>query len=109
MKRGLMIFLAVLFTTGVALAGPAAADPMRRKRLQKEALLAATIAHRGIAEVYRLGKFPEGYRHLGYLQSHLGFTVKGNLPGLRGPVVETLYAEGRAWLAGSDRPGDVPS
>jgi hypothetical protein len=57
----------------------------------------------------RLGKFPEGYRHLGYLQSHLGFTVKGNLPGLRGPVVETLYAEGRAWLAGSDRPGDVPS
>ena len=57
----------------------------------------------------RLGRFPEGYRHLAYLQSHLGFTIKGNLPGLRGAVVETLYAEGRAWLAGSDRPGDVPS
>ena len=34
-----------------------------------------------------------------------GFTVKGNLPGLRGPAVETLYAEGRAWLGGSPTPG----
>jgi hypothetical protein len=52
-----------------------------------------------------LSQFPDGYRHLGYLQSKNGFTVKGNLPGLRGPAVETLYAEGRAWLAGSPRPG----
>src|ERR1051325_5296240 len=49
--------------------------------------------------------FPEGYRHLGYLQSSNGFNVKGNLPGLRGPAVETLYAEGKAWLAGSKTPG----
>ena len=27
-----------------------------------------------------LAKFPEGYRHLAYLQSKIGFTVKGNLP-----------------------------
>ena len=53
----------------------------------------------------RLARFPEGYRHLAYLQSSNGFDVKGNLPGLRGPAVETLYAEGRAWLAGSERPG----
>ena len=52
-----------------------------------------------------LARFPEGYRHLAYLQSHNGFAVKGNLPGLRGPAVETLYAEGQAWLAGSQRPG----
>jgi hypothetical protein len=52
-----------------------------------------------------LSQFPEGYRHLGYLQSKNGFTVKGNLPGLRGQAVETLYAEGRAWLAGSTTPG----
>ena len=52
-----------------------------------------------------LAQFPEGYRHLGYLQSTNGFTVKGNLPGLRGQAVETLYAEGRAWLAGSPKPG----
>jgi hypothetical protein len=52
-----------------------------------------------------LSQFPDGYRHLGYLQSKNGFTVKGNLPGLRGQAVETLYAEGRAWLAGSPTPG----
>jgi hypothetical protein len=53
----------------------------------------------------RLNRFPAGYRHLAYLQSKLGFDVKTNLPGLRGPVVDTLYAEGREWLAGSQRPG----
>jgi hypothetical protein len=54
----------------------------------------------------RLARFPEGYRHLAYLQSSIGFNVKGNLPGLRGGAVQTLYAEGRAWLAGSATPGD---
>ena len=53
----------------------------------------------------RLAQFPEGYRHLGYLQSKNGFTVKQGLPGLRGPEVEKVYAEGKAWLAGSDKPG----
>jgi SnoaL-like protein len=52
-----------------------------------------------------LGRFPEGYRHLGYLQSKNGFRVAPGLPGLRGPAVEKLYAEGRAWLAGSATPG----
>ena len=54
----------------------------------------------------RLGRFPEGYRHLAYLQSKIGFNVKGNLPGLRGPVVQKLYDEGRAWLAGARTPGE---
>ena len=53
----------------------------------------------------RLAAFPEGYRHLGYLQSKNGFNVKIGLPGLRGPAVETLYREGREWLAGSPSPG----
>jgi len=52
-----------------------------------------------------LARFPEGYKHLGYLQSRNGFTVKPDLPGLRGPAVEKLYAEGRAWLAGSSNAG----
>jgi len=52
-----------------------------------------------------LAKFPEGYRHLGYLQEKIGFTVKTGLPGIRGPAVETLYAEGKAWLDGSAAPG----
>ena len=53
-----------------------------------------------------LSQFPEGYRHLGYLQSANGFTVKKGLPGLRGEAVEKLYAEGRAWLGGSSTPGE---
>jgi hypothetical protein len=53
-----------------------------------------------------LTRFPEGYRHLGYLQLKNGFSVKADLPGLRGPAVEKLYAEGKAWLAGSARPGE---
>jgi hypothetical protein len=48
-----------------------------------------------------LASFPEGYRHLAYLQTKLGFSIKQNLPGLRGPVVEALYAHGRAWLDGA--------
>jgi len=53
-----------------------------------------------------LARFPEGYCHLAYLQSKNGFKVKAGLPGLRGPAVEKLYAEGKAWLAGSARPGE---
>jgi hypothetical protein len=51
-----------------------------------------------------LEAFPEGYRHLAYLQVKSGFTVKNGLPGLRGAAVERLYAEGRAWLAGAPSP-----
>ena len=52
-----------------------------------------------------LQRFPEGYRHLAYLQTKLGFTVKTGLPGLRGAAVDALYADGKAWLDGSKEPG----
>jgi hypothetical protein len=48
-----------------------------------------------------LGSIPEGYRHLGYLQSKLGFQVKRDLPQLKGAAVEKVYRQGRAWLDGS--------
>ena len=47
-----------------------------------------------------LESFPVGYRHLAYLQTRNGFTVKPDMPGLTGPEVEALYASGRNWLAG---------
>ena len=53
-----------------------------------------------------LAKFPEGYKHLAYLQTKNGFTVRLGLPGLRGPEVEKLYAEGKAWLNGAAIAGD---
>ena len=49
-----------------------------------------------------LESFPVGYRHLAYLQTGLGFTVKPDMPGLKGPEVEALYDSGRNWLAGRD-------
>jgi len=52
-----------------------------------------------------LARFPEGYRHLGYLQTKAGFTVRLGLPGVRGPEVAKLYTEGAAWLAGAAQPG----
>jgi hypothetical protein len=47
-----------------------------------------------------LGSFPEGYRHLAYLQTQIGFVVKPDMPGLKGPEVQGLYARGRRWLDG---------
>jgi hypothetical protein len=47
-----------------------------------------------------LARFPEGYRHLAYLQTRIGYQVKRDMPGLAGPEVEALYARGRSWLQG---------
>ena len=54
-----------------------------------------------------LRRFPEGLRQLTYLQYKNGFEVNGDMPGLRGEAVQNLYAEGKAWLAGSDQPGEL--
>jgi endonuclease I len=45
-----------------------------------------------------LNRFPEGYRHLAYIQTKLGFTVKPDMPQLKGPSVEALYQRGQDWL-----------
>jgi len=47
-----------------------------------------------------LQQFPVGYRHLAYLQSKIGYPVKKDMPGLKGPEVEALYAKMKKWLAG---------
>jgi len=47
-----------------------------------------------------LTQFPEGYRHLAYAQTRIGFTVKRDMPTLKGPEVLRLYAAGADWLAG---------
>ena len=53
-----------------------------------------------------LAQFPEGYRHLAYLQTQVGYQVKRQgMPGLKGPEVEQLYQEGRGWLAGAATAG----
>jgi len=47
-----------------------------------------------------LARFPEGYRHLAYAQTRIGYDVKRDMPGLTGPEVEALYDRGARWLAG---------
>jgi SnoaL-like domain len=50
-----------------------------------------------------LARFPEGYRHLAYLQVQVGYEVKDDMPGLTGPEakgLERLYQRGADWLAG---------
>ena len=47
-----------------------------------------------------LAGFPEGYRHLAYIQTRIGYKVKLDMPMLKGPVVEELYRRGARWLAG---------
>jgi hypothetical protein len=44
--------------------------------------------------------YPEGYRHLAYLQHKIGYKVKRDMPGLDGPELEALYARGKRWLEG---------
>jgi SnoaL-like protein len=45
-----------------------------------------------------LAQFPEGYRHLAYLQTRIGYKVKTDMPGLDGPQVAALYRRGEDWL-----------
>ena len=47
-----------------------------------------------------LMSFPEGYRHLAYLQSQIGYKIKMSMPGLKGEAVEALYKRGADGLAG---------
>jgi hypothetical protein len=47
-----------------------------------------------------LNSFPEGYRHLAYMQTRVGYKVKTDMPGLEGPELDALYAKGAAWLKG---------
>lgn len=49
-----------------------------------------------------LARMPEGYRHLAYMQTRIGYAVKMDMPMLEGEAVQALYARGRAWLAGGE-------
>ncbi len=47
-----------------------------------------------------LAAFPEGYRHLAYIQTRIGYKVKMDMPMLKGEGVQALYGRGRRWLQG---------
>jgi hypothetical protein len=74
---------------------------LRQPIYEKDRLDPLDPAARLVLDPALLAQFPEGYRYLAYLQTRNGFTVKRDMPMLKGPAVERLYARGAAWLAGS--------
>ena len=73
---------------------------LRQPIYEKDRMDPVDPAARLVLDAGLLQRFPEGYRHLAYLQTEIGYKVKPDMPGLKGPEVEALYARGRAWLAG---------
>jgi hypothetical protein len=73
---------------------------LRQPIYEKDRMDPVDPSARLVLDVALLARFPEGYRHLAYLQTQIGFQVKPDMPGLKGAEVERLYARGRAWLDG---------
>jgi SnoaL-like domain len=73
---------------------------LRQPIYERDRLSVVDPAARLELDAEKLSAFPVGYRHLAYVQSELGFDVKGDMPGLTGDAVEELYARGTEWLDG---------
>jgi hypothetical protein len=74
---------------------------LRQPIYEKDRIDAVDPAARLELDQARLAEFPRGYRHLAYIQTQIGYTVKRDMPQLTGPEVERLYERGRQWLAGA--------
>ncbi|HTP99575.1 MAG TPA: nuclear transport factor 2 family protein [Casimicrobiaceae bacterium] len=73
---------------------------LRQPIYEKDRLDPVDPSAKLVLDAALLARFPEGYRHLAYLQTRIGYEVKRDMPGLSGPEVEALYMRGRRWLAG---------
>ena len=73
---------------------------LRQPIYEKDRLDAVTPGAQLSLDRSLLERFPEGYRHLAYAQTRIGDQVKLDMPGLKGDVVQALYARGQRWLEG---------
>ena len=78
---------------------------LRQPIYEKDRLDPIDPATKLVLDKALLERFPEGYRHLAYIQTRIGYKVKPDMPGLKGAEVEALYARGNAWLAGGPTGG----
>ena len=74
---------------------------LRQPIYEKDRIDPVDPAARIELDAKKLAEFPKGYRHLAYIQTQIGYTVKRDMPQLTGPEVEALYARGKGWLAGA--------
>lgn len=72
----------------------------RQPIYEKDRIDPVDPAERLTLDAERLARMPEGYRHLAYIQTGIGYKVKMDMPMLQGPQVDALYARGARWLDG---------
>jgi len=73
----------------------------RRLTYEKDSILPINPTETPKLDLALLNRFPIGYRHLGYLQTKVGYKVKEDMPGVDGPETDALYALGANWLKGA--------
>jgi len=73
---------------------------LRQPIYEKDRIDPVAPASKLVLDQDLLKSFPEGYRHLAYLQSKIGYKVKTDMPGVDGPELDRLYARGARWLKG---------
>ena len=73
---------------------------LRQPIYEKDRLDPVDPAAKLVLDQDLLARFPEGYRHLAYLQTKIGYQVKTDMPGIEGPELDALYARGARWLKG---------
>jgi len=74
---------------------------LRQPIYEKDRVDPVDPAEKLVIDQKKLGEFPQGYRHLAYIQTQIGYRVKRDMPQLTGPELEALYARGKAWLGGA--------
>jgi hypothetical protein len=73
----------------------------RRLTYEKDSIVPVDPTQAPKLDPKLLARFPIGYRHLGYLQTKVGYKVKEDMPGVDGPATDALYALGAGWLKGN--------
>ena len=74
---------------------------LRQPIYEKDRLDPVDPAAKLVLDADLLARFPEGYRHLAYLQTRIGYAVKPDMPGLTGKEVDALYERGARYLGGA--------
>jgi SnoaL-like domain len=73
---------------------------LRQPVYELDAMRAIDPSAKLVLDQARLAQYPEGYRHLAYLQVEQGMDVYRNMPGTRGEEIAKLNLRMADWLAG---------